>query len=107
VALLEDVEWGGDVVNGLVIALIGGGLISFGYAWGGSRAIYAMAALLTIPLVASDVLYFGFGVNLLGYCGEPKCDPGPIPVTLGLVFLPPALVLTWVGVVIRRRASCA
>ena len=40
------------------------------------------------PRFGSDVLYFGFGVNLIGYCGEPACDPGPIPTSLALFCLP-------------------
>lgn len=44
-------------------------------------------AVLLVPLVyvaaflVSDLLYEVAGLNLAGYCGEPECDPGPIPAS--------------------------
>jgi hypothetical protein len=32
--VLQDVEWGGDVVIGVALATLGAALIAFGYAWG-------------------------------------------------------------------------
>jgi hypothetical protein len=105
-ALLEDVEWEGDFVTGVVIVAFGFALAAYGFRWGRWRALTVLAAVWSFPLVASDVLYFGFGVDLLGiYCGEPVCDPGPLPATLVMFYLPVALALTGAGVALRRRAT--
>jgi hypothetical protein len=104
-AVLQDVEWGGDVVSGVVLVAFGVALVAFGYAWGRWRALAVLAAVWTIPLAAADLLYFGLDVNLLGYCGEPDCDPGPIPMTVLLLFLPVGLTLAGGGVAARRRRS--
>jgi hypothetical protein len=56
-----------------------------------SRPLVVLGAVMTAALVVSDLLYFGFGVNLIGYCGEPKCDPGPIPAVIAVPDPPPAL----------------
>jgi hypothetical protein len=105
--VLSDVEWGGDFVTGVVLTGLALGLIAFGFAWGRRRALTVIAVVWTVPLVASDILSFGFGVNLVGYWGEPECDPGPLPVSLLLMVLPVGLALTAAGVALRRRAMGA
>lgn len=104
-AVLQDVEWVGDVVSGVVLAAIGAAVVAFGYAWGRWRALAVLAAVWAIPLIAADLLYFGLDINLLGYCGEPDCDPGPIPMTVLLLFLPVGSALAASGVAARRRRS--
>lgn len=102
--VLDDVEWGGDFVFGVVIVGFGLALVTFGFGWGRWRALAVLTALWTTPLVLSDVLYFGSGANPFGlYCGEPKCDPGPFPATLMIFYLPGALVLTGAGIALRKR----
>ena len=104
-APLDDVEWGGDAVTALVLVLLGLAFFALGFAWGRRRAIVLVALVLAVPTVALDALYFGAGVDLPGYCGEPECDPGPIPASLGLAFLPVPLALTTLGVALRRSRS--
>ena len=101
-ALLDDVEWGGDAVTALVLVLLGLAFFALGFAWGRRRAIVLVALVLAVPTVALDALYFGAGVDLPGYCGEPECDPGPLPASLALAFLPVPLALTTLGVALRR-----
>lgn len=103
--VLQGVEWGGDVVSGVALAAIGAALVAFGYAWGRRRALAVLAAAWAIPLVGADLVYFGLDINLPGYCGEPDCDPGPIPMTILLLFLPLGLALVAGGVAARRRRS--
>ena len=113
-AFLEDVEWGGDFVTGVVIVAIGAALVWFGFV---ARRLWApvlVAVVPTVAAIASDVLYFGFDVDLIGYCGDVACEPSPcespcepIPVSFALFLVPPAVLLTWLGVVIRRRAAAA
>jgi hypothetical protein len=92
-----------------VLTLVGSSaaLVGFGFAWGRFRALAVLTALWTIPPVASDILYYGFGVNLIGYCGEPVCDPGPIPASISAFFLPFPLFLAAVGVRLRQRETIA
>jgi hypothetical protein len=74
----------------------------------GVKELY-VRLLWSVPLIALDALYFGAGVDPGSavhrpiYCGEPRCDPGPLPVSLGLFFLPPAAALVTMGVGLRRR----
>jgi len=95
---LSDVEWGGDFVTGLLLVAVALTLIAIGFLWGRWRALVVVAALWAIPLLFLDGLYFGLGVDVPGYCGEPECDPGPLPASLGLLVLPLALALVAVGV---------
>jgi hypothetical protein len=90
-----------------VLAVVGAcaALVGFGFAWGHFRALAVLTALWAIPPIASDILYFGFGVNLIGYCGEPLCDPGPIPISMIVIFLPFPFFLVAVGVRLRQRQS--
>jgi hypothetical protein len=103
--MLHDVEWAGDVLNGVVLAAAGATLVAYGYLWGRRRALAVLAAAWAIPLIAADLLYFGLDVNPLGYCGEPECDPGPIQASILLLFLPVGLALAATGVSVRRRRS--
>ncbi len=104
-AFLGNVEWNGDFVTGVALLAFALALVGFGFAWARPRALLILAAVWTVPLVGSDLLYFGLGINLVGYCGEPKCDPGPLPATLGLLALPIALVLAFAGITVRARRS--
>jgi hypothetical protein len=77
----------------IVILLVGAaGLVAFGFTSGRFIALAMLGAAMTAALVISDVSYFGFGVNLIGYCGEPKCDPGPIPAVIAVPFLIPSVL---------------
>jgi hypothetical protein len=102
--VLDDVEWGGDFVFGVVLVGLALAVVAFGFGWGRWRALAVLAAVWTVPLVLSDALYFGSGANPFGfYCGEPKCDPGPLPATLIIFWLPGALVLSGAGIALRKR----
>ena len=104
--VLDDIEWGGDFVTGVVLVGLALALFAYGFRWGRWRALGVLAAVWVVPLIAADVLYFGFGVNAFGsYCGEPECDPGPLPATLLVVYLPVALALSGMGVRTRRAQS--
>ncbi|HEX8054551.1 MAG TPA: hypothetical protein VF517_16310 [Thermoleophilaceae bacterium] len=100
--MLDEVEWSGDGVTALVLLVLGLTFVAFGFAWGRSRAITVVAFVLTVASVGLDALYFLFDVNLAGYCEEPKCDPGPIPMSIMLIVLPVPLALTYIGVHVRR-----
>lgn len=66
------------------------------------KALTVVAAPAAVPTVVLDALYSGFGFNPSGiYCGEPKCDPGPIPMSGLLILLPAALTSVALGVVAR------
>jgi hypothetical protein len=97
------VVWG-DVLFALVLIAIGIALAVLGAVWGRWRAVPVVGLLYSAPLVLLDALYFGLGLNLGGYCGEPKCDPGPLPLSLLLIALPIVLALTALGVLVRRAA---
>jgi hypothetical protein len=71
----------------VILLVVAAGLVAFGFTSGRFTALVMLGAAMTAALVISDVLYFGFGVNLIGYCGEPKCDPGPIPAIIAVPFL--------------------
>jgi hypothetical protein len=102
VAVLEGVEWGGDFVTGVALIAIALALVALGVRWGRWHAVLVVAVLYSAPLLLLDALYFGLGLNLAGYCGEPKCDPGPVPLSFGLILLPVVLGLPALGVVGRR-----
>ena len=93
----------GDAITGVLMTAAGIGLVGLGYLVGRWRVLIAVAVVIAVPLILSDVLYFGADVDLPGYCGEPKCDPGPIPMSIMLLFLPAILGLTALGVLGRRR----
>jgi hypothetical protein len=93
----------GDVVTGVVLAAVAIVLFVLGYVSGRWKAPIAVGAALVVALVASDLLYFGLGVNLAGYCGEPKCDPGPIPAIFALPVVPLAVIPGMAGVAARRQ----
>jgi hypothetical protein len=86
-----------------VLVLLGAavGLVIFGLAWRRFIVLAVLAGVMTAAFALSDILYFGFGINLIGYCGEPQCDPGPIPA----IILTPALIfpLFFVAIGIRIR----
>jgi hypothetical protein len=95
----------GDLANGALISLAVVALVALGFAVGRWRVLGVLAGVVVLALVGSDALYFGLGVNLAGYCGEPRCDPGPLPLSLGLLFLPAVLALAALGVALRRRRA--
>ena len=99
---LDEVEWSGDGVTALFLLLLGLAFVALGFAWGRTRAVWVVALVLVLAAVGLDALYFGLGLNLAGYCGEPECDPGPIPLIIGIPFLPMPLALICLGVHIRR-----
>ena len=99
---LDDVEWGGDGVAATLLVVLALAHVAVGFAWGRWRAIAYVAAGFIVLAVGLDVLYFGLGLNLAGYCGEPECDPGPIPMVFALLVLPVPLVLTAIGVGLRH-----
>jgi hypothetical protein len=91
----------------VILLVVAAGLVAFGFTSGRFTALVMLGAAMTAALVISDVLYFGFGVNLIGYCGEPKCDPGPIPAIIAVPFLIFPLFFVAIGVRVRqdRRRS--
>jgi hypothetical protein len=91
----------------VILLAVAAGLFAFGFASGRFVVLVVLGAVMTAALVISDVLYFGFGVNLIGYCGEPKCDPGPVPALLAVPFLIFPLFFVALGVRVRqdRRGS--
>jgi len=103
----SSIEWGGDVLVAAAVVAIAVGLTAYGYAWPRWRALGILAVLWATPLLISDALYFGFDVETLPYCGEPDCDPGPLPASLGLAALPVALGLAAAGLKARRRGRQA
>jgi hypothetical protein len=86
----------------VVLIVVAAGLVALGFAWGRFIALVVLGAVMTAALVICDVLYFGFGVNLIGYCGEPKCDPGPIPSVIAVPFLIFPLFFVAIGVRVRQ-----
>jgi hypothetical protein len=91
----------------VILLAVAAGLFAFGFASGRFVVLVVLGAVTTAALVISDVLYFGFGVKLIGYCGEPKCDPGPVPAVLAVPFLIFPLFFVALGVRVRqdRRGS--
>src|SRR4051812_33603635 len=101
VGALDDVEWRGDFVEAIEVVAFSFALIAVGFAWPSGRTLAGGSLLFSTPLVALDLLYFVLGINLAGYCGEPKCDPGPIPLSVMLMALPFLLILMWIGIELR------
>jgi hypothetical protein len=93
----------GDMLTGIGLVVAAASIVVYGFVWGRWRALIPLAVVWTVPLILADLLYFGFGVETVRYCGEPTCDPGPLPASLGILFLPIGLALCSVGVVLRRR----
>lgn len=105
-APLDDVEWSGDFLDALLALGIAVALIAYGFAWGRWRALGVLVTALAVPLIVSDVLYFGADVDPLGwYCEPDECDPGPLPASFGLLLLPAALGMAASGVALRRRRT--
>lgn len=72
-------------------------------------ALLGITAIVVTTTVTLDAIYFTLGKDPLdlGYCGEPQCDPGPIPATIGLVFLLPMYwaITATIGLVARLKRS--
>lgn len=98
----------GDLITGAAIVLVAAVLGAIGYATGRFKVAVLLALALAAAALVSDLLYFSFGINLGDYCGEPKCDPGPIPLAWTVPFIPLLLAPVGFGVAVRtrrRRAS--
>jgi len=90
----------------LIVLGIVGVKALIGFAWGRWKTLVVVAVLAVVPTVVLDALYFGLGFNPSGvYCGEPKCDPGPIPMSIMLILLPVALAGVALGVVARSLSQ--
>jgi hypothetical protein len=87
----------------VLLLVVAAGLVAFGFVSGRFVVLVVLGAVTTAVLVISDVLYFGFGVNLIGYCSEPECDPGPIPAVIAVPFLIFPLFCVAIGVRVRQE----
>ena len=92
----------GAIVMPSLLAVVAASLVATGF----TRPLLSTAALMAagwaLGAVLMDAAFFGGGIRLAPYCGEPECDPGPIPAVFSVVMIPVGVMLVAAGIGIGR-----
>jgi hypothetical protein len=104
-SFLTSIEWGGDFVMAVLALGVAVALVGVGFRWPSWKVLLLVAAACALPVLAFDALWLS---GLIDYCeatpaNPDPCDPGPIPASLSLTFLPFVLLLVAAGIAMGAR----